>query len=77
MINYTPRLKEFFLSLGYNEKEYLDIISGYYINRYKEEVLIKKVNDLHKFFLSVGYTEADIIKMVEDIQHYMFFLLKK
>lgn len=63
MINDTPKLKEFFLSLGYNESDFSNIISSCCVKNHRAETLIKKVGEFHNLFLTFGYKEEDIIMM--------------
>ena len=60
-------LKEFFLELGYNEKEYVEIVNTYPIINIKPETLMRKVKENYEFLISLGYSKEEIIKMTKNL----------
>ena len=67
MIKESSKLKELFLSLGYNEEEYTKIISTYPLFNLKEDTLYKKVKENYKFLISLNYSKEEVIKMTKAI----------
>ena len=60
-------LKEFFLELGYNEKEYVEIVNTYPIITMKPEALMRKVKENYELLISLGYNKEEVIKMTKGI----------
>ena len=67
MIKDSQKLKELFLSLGYNEEDYKKIINNYSLENYKEETLYSKVLSVYNYLISLNYTKDEVIKMTKTL----------
>ena len=60
-------LKELFLSLGYTEEEYKEIVNSYSLINLKPATLQIIVKENYDFLISLGYTQEEIIKMTKSL----------
>ena len=60
-------LKELFLSLGYTEEEYKEIVNSYSLINSKPETLQIRVRENYELLISLGYTKEEIIKMTKSV----------
>ncbi len=71
MIKDSQKLKELFLSIGYNEEDYKKIINNSSLEKYNEETLYQKVELIYGYLINLKYSPKNIIKM--SIKHPKIF----
>lgn len=58
-------LREYMIGVGFTDKDIDKIINTFPVCNYKEETLLKKIDEVYKFLLNNGYVSKEILRMIK------------
>ena len=60
-------VKEYLISLGYNNEDIENILTCNSLKNFKEDTLLIHIKDIYNLLISLGYSREDVIKMTKTL----------